>query len=192
MRFFRKKNQPGGGPPGGSPFDREIPRPPLEPLPPIPARRGDAGGRLFLRVRRGAPQCAFIKDPAPARVRKTHFPFFRMQNPQGSAGRRSPGREIPHAHKTRSPRPPKHRTRGGRAGVRRSDGRRGMRSSGCDRPRLRMHMRMRGTRHARYLQTLPQPYSYAAYLTQIFSTADISLRRYIPTQNMPMQILRRT
>ena len=57
-----------------------------------------------------------------------------------------------------------------------SNGRRG-RSSGCDRPRLRALMRMRGTRHARYLQTLPQPYSYAAYLTQPYSYADIFLRR---------------
>ena len=76
-----------------------------------------------------------------------------------------------------------------------SNGRQG-RSSGCDRPRLRALMRMRGTRHARYLQTLPQIYSYAAYLTQIYPYAAIFLRRYIPTQNMllqniPTQILRR-
>lgn len=42
---------------------------------------------------------------------------------------------------------------------------------------VRMPMRMRGTRRARYLQTLPQPYSYAAYLTQLYSYAAISLRR---------------
>lgn len=47
MRFFLKKNQPGGGPPGGSPSDREIPRPPPAPLPPIPARRGAAGAGCF-------------------------------------------------------------------------------------------------------------------------------------------------
>ena len=74
-----------------------------------------------------------------------------------------------------------------------SNGRQGKRPrpSGCDRPRLRMPMRMRGTRRARYLQTLLQPYSYAdislcricyrriclcrichcSYYTQIFSTA---------------------
>ena len=57
-----------------------------------------------------------------------------------------------------------------------SNGRRG-RSSGCDRPRLRELMRMRGTRRARYLQTLPQIYSHAAYLTQPYPYADIFLRR---------------
>ena len=52
-----------------------------------------------------------------------------------------------------------------------SDGRQGKRGSVCDRPRPRGLVRMRGTRHARYLQTLPQPYSYAAYLTQLYSYA---------------------
>ena len=163
MRFFRKKNQPGGGPSGGSPPDREIPRPPHAPLPPFPARRGadvagrfcacDAGGRFHdgsKRGRRGA-ECAFpgnssmrstgrtkeassaragrgasmrlhagfMMDPAPARVRKTHFPPFRMQNPQGFAGLLPPGREIPHAPQTRPPRLPNHRGRSGRAGGRR-------------------------------------------------------------------------
>lgn len=47
MRFFRKKNQPGGGPSGGSPSDREIPRPPLAPLPPIPAGRMAVGAGCF-------------------------------------------------------------------------------------------------------------------------------------------------
>lgn len=38
---------------------------------------------------------------------------------------------------------------------------------------VRMPMRMRGTRHARYLQTLLQPYSYAEYATAEYSYADI-------------------
>ena len=54
------------------------------------------------------------------------------------------------------------------------------RSSGCvcDRPRPRGLVRMRGTRHARYLQTLPQPYSYAAYLTQLYSYAEYAYVEY--------------
>ena len=128
----------------------------------------------------------FMMDPTAARVRKTHFTPFRMQNLQRFAGRRSPGREIPHAPETRSPRPPKHGKRSGRGATGGSDGRRG-RSSGCDRPRLRALMRMRGTRHARYLQTLPQPYScadiflcsycYCRYYVDHIATAAI-LRRY--------------
>ena len=51
--------------------------------------------------------------------------------------------------------------------------------SGCDRPRLRALARMRGTRHARYLQTLPQPYSYTAYLTQPYSYAEYAYAAYL-------------
>ena len=57
MRFFRKKNQPGGGPPGGSLPDREIPRPPLGPLQPIPAGRGLTGPVASARATRGALMC---------------------------------------------------------------------------------------------------------------------------------------
>ena len=66
-------------------------------------------------------------------------------------------------------------------GDRRSDGRQGgrLRPSGCDRARLRALARMRGTRHARYLQTLPQPYSYAAYLTQPYSYAEYACAAYL-------------
>ena len=46
---------------------------------------------------------------------------------------------------------------------------------------VRMPMRMRGTRHARYLQTPLQIHSYA----------DILYCSHIPTQNMLMQLLRR-
>ena len=51
-------------------------------------------------------------------------------------------------------------------------------ASGCDRPRLRELARMRGTRHARYLQTLPQIYSYAAYLTQLYPYAEYATAEY--------------
>ena len=61
----------------------------------------------------------FIKDPAAARGPGSRSFPFRMRNPQRFAGRRSPGREIPHAPQTRSPRLQKHRKRGGRAGDRR-------------------------------------------------------------------------
>ena len=68
----------------------------------------------------------------------------------------------------------------------------------CDRPAaaVRMPMRMRGTRHARYLQTLPQPYSYAAYLTQLYSYAEYAYAeytycRYYVGHNATATILRR-
>lgn len=91
------------------------------------ATRGERG-KLPLRVRRegGASMrlhVGSIKDPAPARVRKTHFPFFRMQSLQSFGGLVPPGREIPHAPQTRPPRLPKYRGRRGPAGDRRSNGR---------------------------------------------------------------------
>ena len=129
MRFSRKKNQPGGGPPGDAPPDREIPRPPLGPLQPIPARRGLPGRAASARATRGAPQCAFMMDPAPARARKTHFPFSRMQNLQGFGARRGSGREIPHAPQTRPPRLQKYRKRNGRPADQ-MEGKGGV----CDRP----------------------------------------------------------
>lgn len=135
------------------------------------------GGRLCAGP--GRLHAGFTMDPTPARGPGSRSFPFRMRNPQRFAGRRSPGREIPHAPRTRSPRPPKYRGRNWRAGDRRSNGSNGrqgkrLRSSGCvcDRPRLWAPMRMRGTRRARYLQTLPQIYLYAAYLTQLYSYAE--------------------
>ena len=70
------------------------------------------------------------------------------------------------------------RKTGGGAGERASGDRMEGKGSGCDRPRIRMPMRMRGTRHARYLQTLPQTYLYAAYLTQPYSYAEYVTAEY--------------
>ena len=100
MRFFRKKNQPGGGPPGGSPSDREIPRPPFEPLPPIPARRRAAGAGCFYACE-GRLHDGFTMDPAAAAEWQNAFFLFWMQKTLGSGDRRGSGREIPHAGKAR-------------------------------------------------------------------------------------------
>lgn len=146
------------------------------------ATRGGRG-KLPLRVRRGgrlyAPPCRLhggsnaglgagmlfsfsgcriCRDPPAAVPPAGKFPMRTervrraCRNTGGGAGRRPIGDQME-----------------GRGGVR-------------DRPvaivrGVRMLVRMRGTRRARYLQTLPQPYSYAAYPTQIFSTAAILLRR---------------
>lgn len=150
---------------------------------------GRAGEAASARATRGAPLCASMLASWWIQRRLgggNAFFFFRMQNLQGSAGRRSPGREIPHAHRTRSPRLPKYRGRSGRTGDRRGlriEWKAGEAAAAVRMRRMRwagggrMPMRMRGTRDARYLQTLLQIHSYAAYLTQIFSTAAIFLRR---------------
>lgn len=135
-------------------------------------QRRNGGSRFCARYAGGgAPSCAFV--PASWRIRRRppgggiDSLRFRMRSLRKPAGRRPPGREIPHAPQTRPPRPPKHGGRSGQAGDRRPNGSNGGRGAG-----FRMPMRMRGTRDARYLQTLPQPYSYAEY-----SYADIFLRR---------------
>lgn len=111
----------------------------------------------------------FIKDPtAAARVRKAHFPFSRMQKTQSFAGRRSPGREIPHAPQTRPPRPPKRRGRSWRTGDRRSDGRQ-------EGDRLR-RMRMRRTRWAGASGCACAHAGHASRTLFANATADIFLR----------------
>lgn len=147
------------------------------------ATRGERG-KLPLRVR---GRCAsmrlhagFMMDPTPARGPGSRSSPFRMRKTQGFGGLPSPCREIPHAPQTRSPRLPKDRRRNGREADRGpGDQMEGKGRRGAD---VRPLARMRGTRHARYLQTLPQPYSYAAYLTQLYSYAEYAtaaiLRRY--------------
>ena len=140
-----------------------------------PRRAGGCRGRSLLRVRRGGPGSEWLHDGSNGGP-VARIAFLPVPDAEGRrfAGRRSPGREIPHAPQTRSPRPPKHGKRSGRGATGGSDGRqrRRLRPSGCDRPRLRMPMRMRGTRHARYLQTLPQIYLYAAILLQPYPHAE--------------------
>ena len=68
----------------------------------------DAGGRLHAPSRRIHDGSGAGPGPGP------RSSPFRMQDLQGFAGRRSPGREIPHAPQTRSPRLPKHGKRSGR------------------------------------------------------------------------------
>ena len=258
MRFSRKKNQPGGGPSGGSPPDREIPRPPHAPLPPIHAGRRAAGAGRFCACG-GRGLNGFMMDPAaegktrfprkfpdaqrgsggegislagnpacakssggrsrrttrgervklPLRVRRggrLHAPSrrihdgsnggsgpgsrsspFRMQKDGGSPAALSPAGKFPMRAKRvrRACRSMGSGAGGGRPACP-AIGWKAREASGCDRPRLRALARMRGTRHARYLQTLPQPYSYA----------DIFLCSYcccshMPMQNMLLQILRR-
>ena len=99
MRFFRKKNQPGGGPPGGSLCDREIPRPPHAPLPPIHAGRGAAGAGCFCACDAGAGSVWLHDGSNGRRGGKRVFPGnFSMRN-TGAAGRASHWREIPHAQR---------------------------------------------------------------------------------------------
>ena len=156
---------------------------------PFPKNRtGRAGEAASTHARGGrlcAPPCRFhegsgggpgariallpVPDAEFAEVRRPPFP--RPGNPPRAPNAFAAPAEIQGAEWA-----------SGRSAIGGSNGRQGRRvrrprSSGCDRPRLRMPMRMRGTRRARYLQTLLQPYSYAAYLTQIFSTAAIFLRR---------------
>lgn len=111
-----------------------------------PRPAGGCRGRLLLRERGAGAfmrlHDGFMMDPTPDRRPGSRSFPFRMQNSQGSAGRRSPGREIPRAPRTRLPRLPKLRGRSGRAADRRSSGPNGrqgrrLRSSGCvrDRPR---------------------------------------------------------
>ena len=78
MRFSRKKDQPGGWPPGGALLDREIPRPPLGPLPPFPARRGADGAGCFC-AREGrlyAPSCRFHKGSGAGSGAENALSFF--------------------------------------------------------------------------------------------------------------------
>lgn len=131
----------------------------------------DLGVGLYVRVRGASMRlrAGFTMDPTPARGPGSRSFPFRVQSLQSFAGLAAPGREIPRAPQTRSPRLQKRRGRNGRTAIGGSGGSNGrqgrrLRPSGCDRPRLREPMRMRGTRHARYLQTLPQPYSYAEYV----------------------------
>ena len=91
---------------------------------------------------------------------------FRMRNLQRSAGRPSPGREIPHAPQTRSPRLPKHGKRSGRGATGdQMEGKGGVRmrssaASGCP----------------------------CACGTRVTHTICKRYRSHIPTQNMLMQI----
>ena len=81
------------------------------------ATRGERG-RLPLRVRRGgrlhAPSRRIHDGSNGGSGPGSRSSPFRMRNLQRSAGRPSPGREIPHAPQTRSPRLPKHGKRSGR------------------------------------------------------------------------------
>lgn len=138
------------------------------------ATRGGASMRLHV---------GFMMDPAPARGPDRVPPRSGCRICRGSPAAAPPAGKFPMRPK-RVRRACRSMGSGAGEGDRRSDGRQGkrMRPPGCDRPRLWVLMRMRGTRHARYLQTLPQIYSYAAYLTQLYSyaeyaTADI-LRKY--------------
>ena len=173
---------------------REIPHARRAPAAVPDARRGEGGGSFLCACDAGG--AGRLHDgsgagPGPG----SRSPPFRMQKGGGSPAAAPPDGRFPMR--------PKRvrracRSMGSGAGDRLtggsdgSNGRRG-RSSGCvcDLPRLRALMRMRGTRRARYLQTLPQPYSYAAYLTQIFSTAAYLLQLYPYTEYATAAILRR-
>lgn len=206
MRFFRKKNQPGGGPPGGRLHDREIPRPPHAPLPPIHAWRRAAGAGCFCACG-GRGLNGSMMDPAAAAEGKTRFsrkfldarrgegggscfyacdargwrlyaPSCRFHKGSG-AGRRGAKSILSRSGCRICRDPPASLPPGGKFPMPQKRARRARRNSGCGtgeraigdqmegrgsggasaivrlRPRLRMPMRMRGTRHARYLQTLP-------------------------------------
>ena len=116
MRFFRKKNQPGGGPSGGSPSDREIPRPPHAPLPPIHAGRRAAGAGCFYACG-GRGLKGFMVDPAAAAEGKTRLSLFWMQKSSGAGDRLGSGREIPRAGNPRHPRLQRFCKRNGGAGL---------------------------------------------------------------------------
>ena len=86
-RFFRKKNQPGGWPPGGALPDREIPRPPPAPLPPIPAGRGAAGAGCFCACdAAGQDLFGSMMDPTGAGAGNAFSPKFSRRATQGRRG----------------------------------------------------------------------------------------------------------
>ena len=142
---------------------------------------GGCRGRLLLRVRREGPGWLHDGSNGGSGPGSRSSPF-RMRKMQGFAGLPSPGREIPHAAETRPPRLPKLRGRNGRAGDRRirwkARGRSSAASASAAVRGVRMPMRMRGTRRARYLQTLLQPYSYAEYATAEYATAEYATAEY--------------
>lgn len=152
---------------------REIPHAQKAPAAVPDEQHGESGGSFLCACDAGGgwalPHDGSTTGPTAAARRRNRFSPVPDAEGRRFAGRRSPGREIPHARKTRSPRPPKHGKRSGRwavGGVRRV-GWEAREASAAVRG-VRMPMRMRGTRHARYLQTLPQIFSAAAYPTQLF------------------------
>ena len=137
---------------------------------------GRTGEASSARATRGAPGASTM-DPTPARGPGSRSSPFRMQKDSGSRAAAPPAGKFPMRPKrVRRAR----RSIGSGAGDRRVRriGWKAREASGCDRPRLRVLMRMRGTRDARYLQTLPQIYPYAAYPTQLYSYAEYATAEY--------------
>ena len=158
---------------------------------------------MLLRVRRGggrlhAPSRRIHDGSNGGSGPGSRSSPFRMQNLQRLAGRRSPGREIPHAPQTRSTRPPKHGKRSGRgAPGDQMEGKGGV----CGRPdaivRGSGSLRACGARvtHAickRYRSHIPtQIYSYAAIATAAICLCRICYCRYYVDHIATAAILRR-
>lgn len=138
--------------------------------------RATRGGRLY------APPCRFHKGSGAGPGAENALSFFpdaefaelrRPRSPRTGNSPRAPNASAAPAEIQGAERA------GGRSAIKwKARGR----SSAADAVvrGVRMPMRMRGTRNARYLQTLPQPYSYAAYLTQPYSYADIATAAISP------------
>ena len=145
---------------------REIPHARRAPAAVPDVRRGESGGGFLCACDAGGASMrlhvGFMMDPTAARGPD------RVPPRSGCGICRGPPAALPPAGKF--PMRPKRVRRACRSmGSGAGEGRPAIKwkareASGCDRPRLRELMRMRGTRDARYLQTLPQPYSYVAIL----------------------------
>ena len=148
---------------------------------------GRAGEASSARATRGAPPCAFTSDSRWIQRRiGARIAFLPVPDAEGQrfAGRRSPGREIPHAPQTRSPRPPKHGKRSGRPACP-AIGWKAREAPASASAIVRGSGRLRACgarvthaickRHRRYIPM--QIFSTAAYLYAEYATADI-LRKY--------------
>ena len=114
-----------------------------------------------------------MMDPGAARGPGSRFSPFRMRNLQMFAGRRSPGREIPHAPQTRSPRLPKHGKRSGRGAT----GVSGDRMEGKGGVRMRSSAAPGAYAHAGHASRTLFANATAAIFLRSLSTAAIFLRR---------------
>ena len=182
-RFSRKKNQPGGGPSGGSPSDREVPRPPLAPPHQIHAGRGAAGAGRFCACDAGGRGLnGFMMDPTAARWPGSRSSPFRMRKDGGSPAAAPPDGKFPMRPKrVRRARRSMGSGAGGGRPADQMEGRGGV----CDRP----DAIVRGS---------GCPCACGARVTHAickrclrYISTQLFYCSHIPMQNMPMQILRR-
>ena len=145
---------------------------------------GRAGEASSTRATRGAPPCAFTSDSRWIQRRLgARIAFLPVPDAEGQrfAGRRSPGREIPHAPQTRSPRLPKHGKRSGRSADRRIRWIE-WKAGEIVRLRLRSSAAPGACAHAGHASRTLFANSTAAIFLRSLSNGDISLRSHIPTQ----------